>query len=279
VCDTKDICEGYDDTRDWDKDGTPDGCDPDPACTDCTPDENGLVTICWIPFNQDNMKSVKGDCEYIQNFFAKEGRLKGKSQCGPCTCAMIGDKDSDGDGVCDRKDECPMNPELSKTTTCGCELLTDPCDDDGDGIKDYDDNCPNIPNAPCTTDDQYDEMCNCIGTESDSDNDGVCDALDKCQGFSDSYDADSDGIPDGCDVQEKCGSCQPDNQGRIIICKLTVDKRNFVNIAGKCKDLSFLYDENGNFLSDLYSCGQCTCEMIGDKDSDGDGICDRKDKD
>ena len=306
VCDYSDKCEGYDDNRDWDNDGVPDGCDEDAACTDCTPDVEGKITLCWIPHNVDNMKTLKGDCEYIQKFFDKEGRITDQNKCGPCQCEMINDKDTDGDGICDRKDECPDNPDKTTKGKCDCEN-TDQCDEDGDGVVDYEDNCPSTPNSdqsdsdndglgdvcdddqciigaqcddgnPCTENDQYNSDCNCIGTEGDDDLDGVCNALDKCHGFKDYQDEDKDGIPDGCDVQKACGGCQPLNDGTIIICKLTEDKKDFVNIRGKCKDLDFLFDENGEFESELYSCGQCRCELIGKVDMDGDGVCDERGK-
>lgn len=56
---------------------------------------------------------------------------------------------------------------------------------------------------PCTINDQYDAICNCIGTLIDADNDGVCDTDDLCPGFDDTVDSDFDGIPDGCD-EEYC---------------------------------------------------------------------------
>ena len=307
VCDFYDECEGYDDYRDWDEDGIPDGCDVDPACTDCEQDENGTVTICWIPFIEDNMKTVNGDCEYLSKFFDTDGRLQGKTECGPCSCALIDDVDSDEDGVCDRKDECPENPDLITATECGCESISDICDHDNDGVRDPEDNCPNTPNPDqsdsdedgigdpcdlfncvtgsscddgkeCTINDKYDDMCNCVGEEADDDLDGICNVLDQCHGFKDYEDDDNDGIPNGCDIQDECGSCQPDNRGRITICKLTSDRKSFVNISGRCNDLDFLFDEYGDFISPLYSCGQCECEMIGDTDSDGNGICDSKEK-
>ncbi|MEE9372900.1 MAG: hypothetical protein V3V00_07575 [Saprospiraceae bacterium] len=117
-----------------------------------------------------------------------------------------------------------------------------------------------------------------MGVEGDDDTDGVCNVLDKCHGFPDHKDEDKDGIPDGCDVQEACNSCAPDDRGRITICKLTPNRKSFVNISGRCRDLDFLFDKNGSFISHLYSCGQCECQMIGDVDTDGDGVCDRKDK-
>lgn len=41
----------------------------------------------------------------------------------------------------------------------------------------------------------------CNGT-GDSDNDGICDALDTCPGFDDNIDRDGNGIPDYCDICE-----------------------------------------------------------------------------
>ncbi|MEM1322126.1 MAG: lectin-like protein [Bacteroidota bacterium] len=61
----------------------------------------------------------------------------------------------------------------------------------GDSCDDGDD---------CTSNDAYDDNCNCAGTFEDSDNDGICDAEDICAGFDDNADADGDGTPDGCDV-------------------------------------------------------------------------------
>lgn len=54
----------------------------------------------------------------------------------------------------------------------------------------------------CTTGETYDTDCNCTGgipSTNDSDNDGVCDEFDICEGGDDSVDTDFDGIPDFCD--------------------------------------------------------------------------------
>lgn len=51
----------------------------------------------------------------------------------------------------------------------------------------------------CTENDVFDTNCDCAGTYQDSDNDGVCDAEDQCEGFDDMVDIDNDMIPDGCD--------------------------------------------------------------------------------
>lgn len=91
-------------------------------------------------------------------------------------------------------------------------------DADNDGVPDSQDQCPgqndniignscNDGNA-CTTNDKYDNNCNCIGQFQDADGDGVCDTYDICNGGNDNLDSDSDGIPDACDestnVTEGC---------------------------------------------------------------------------
>lgn len=94
-----------------------------------------------------------------------------------------------GDGTnCDHADW--ADPVLVPCINC-----TDhpPCDD-GD---------------PCTTDDRYDDDCNCAGTLIDSDNDGVCDAYDQCPGFDDNIDTNNNGIPDPC---EAVGCLDPEDE-------------------------------------------------------------------
>ena len=53
-------------------------------------------------------------------------------------------------------------------------------------------------NDPCTIGDVYDANCNCVGTISDSDSDGVCDADDVCPGMDDGL------IGTACDDGDEC---------------------------------------------------------------------------
>ncbi len=55
-------------------------------------------------------------------------------------------------------------------------------------------------NDDCTINDVFDEDCNCVGVFQDSDNDGICDLEDICEGGDDNLDSDEDGIPDFCDT-------------------------------------------------------------------------------
>ncbi|RLD21266.1 MAG: hypothetical protein DRI69_04505, partial [Bacteroidetes bacterium] len=117
---------------------------------------------------------------------------------GPATClTTIAGLDSDGDQILDCNDNCPFtyNPHQKDKDGDGIGDLCDPCDNNGGGGGPCDDG------DPCTTDDTFDENCNCVGIVSpDSDNDGVCDVEDACPGFDDALDMDGDGVPDDCDI-------------------------------------------------------------------------------
>ena len=140
----------------------------------------------------------------------------------------FGDKDSDGDGVRDRKDKCPDTPAGVTVDANGC-----PVDTDGDGVADYQDDCPTekglvalhgCPDADGDGVRDSDDKCpntpagirvDANGCPVDSDGDGVTDDLDKCPGTPAGVkvdrngcplDRDGDGVPD---YQDKC----PDRAG------------------------------------------------------------------
>lgn len=97
----------------------------------------------------------------------------------------VGGKDSDGDGVYDKFDECPDVPGLPEFNGCP--------DTDGDGVPDHLDECPEKPGLP--------EFNGCP----DTDGDGIPDHLDDCPlepgpaEFNGCPDTDGDGIPDHLD--------------------------------------------------------------------------------
>ncbi|MBT8274360.1 MAG: OmpA family protein [Bacteroidia bacterium] len=97
----------------------------------------------------------------------------------------FGGKDTDGDGIYDKDDECPE--------VAGLEAFNGCPDSDGDGIKDGDDECPNEAGLA--------EFNGCP----DSDGDGVADKDDNCpntaglKSLAGCPDADGDGIADGDD--------------------------------------------------------------------------------
>jgi outer membrane protein OmpA-like peptidoglycan-associated protein len=115
------------------------------------------------------------------------------------------DVDSDGDGIPDSVDKCPLEPEDKDmfNDDDGCPDL----DNDGDGILDAQDKCPLDPEDK----DGFEDVDGC--PDKDNDGDGIPDAQDKCpnepedkDGFEDldgcpDPDNDHDGIPD---AQDKC---------------------------------------------------------------------------
>ncbi len=110
----------------------------------------------------------------------------------PGPVELNGCPDSDGDGIADYKDKCPNYVGLA--TFDGCP------DSDGDGIPDNDDECPNMAGPESS------KGC----PQKDSDGDGVLDADDRCPsikgtasngGCPEIKDADGDGI---ADAEDKC---------------------------------------------------------------------------
>lgn len=126
----------------------------------------------------------------------------------------FGKKDSDHDGIVDKKDLCPETPGLAKYNGCP--------DKDGDGIIDKDDQCPDVAGlaefkgCPDTDGDgvpDKDDACPGIAGKKelngcpDKDNDGIADNDDRCPNepgkkeFKGCPDKDGDGIPD---IDDSC---------------------------------------------------------------------------
>ncbi|MDD5427103.1 MAG: thrombospondin type 3 repeat-containing protein, partial [candidate division Zixibacteria bacterium] len=134
--------------------------------------------------------------------------------CNPVSC-----DDSDGDGICDEDDNCPLaaNPGQEDTDSDGLGDLCDICpqiydpeqaDEDWDDIGDVCDNCPSLANvdqADGDSDGIGDACDNCPSLanadQADGDSDGIGDACDNCPSLAnaDQADGDSDGIGDACD--------------------------------------------------------------------------------
>jgi OOP family OmpA-OmpF porin len=131
-------------------------------------------------------------------------------------------KDTDGDGVSDRKDKCPDTPAGVKVDVDGC-----PLDTDGDGVPDYQDKCPDVKGlttlqgCPDTDGDgvtDNDDKCpntpagvrvDANGCPLDSDGDGVSDDKDKCPNTPSGVKVDANGCP-----LDRDGDGVPDNEDR-----------------------------------------------------------------
>ena len=114
----------------------------------------------------------------------------------------ITNADSDGDGINDGADNCPVvaNADQLDTDSDGTGDACD-TDDDGDGVNDGADNCPVVANA-----DQLDTDSDGTGDacDTDDDDDTVLDSADNCPLVSnaDQTDSDSDSMGDACDPED-----------------------------------------------------------------------------
>ncbi|GEO06405.1 cell envelope biogenesis protein OmpA [Adhaeribacter aerolatus] len=138
------------------------------------------------------------------------------------TFALGKPKDTDMDGVPDRKDKCPDTPSGVKVDENGC-----PVDTDKDGVPDYQDNCPDVAG-----------VANLNGCP-DKDGDGVADAQDQCPdqpgtaALQGCPDADGDGV---ADQNDKCPGTPAGTQVDATGCPLDADADGVADAADKCPD-------------------------------------------
>jgi outer membrane protein OmpA-like peptidoglycan-associated protein len=131
-------------------------------------------------------------------------------------------KDTDGDGVTDKKDTCPNTPLGTPVDLNGC-----PLDDDKDGVTNGSDLCPNTPAGEMV------DASGCSNSQKDDDRDGVMNSMDKCPNTPAGTkvnatgcpeDSDGDGVNDAADRCPNtpkgeqvdgngCGACQRDTDG------------------------------------------------------------------
>ncbi len=103
-------------------------------------------------------------------------------------------EDTDGDGIADGEDRCPLVPEdfdgYADADGCPDE------DNDGDGILDVNDKCPLQPEDFNGVDDH--DGCPDAPDVSDMDGDGIPDRIDKCPSLPETFNGhlDQDGCPD-----------------------------------------------------------------------------------
>lgn len=120
-----------------------------------------------------------------------------------CSPICLPETDSDLDGVCDGRDNCPAtwNPMQMDDDLDGIGNACDPCTDtDGDGLCNPNDLCPTVPD-PDQLDSDEDGIGDACDPCVDPDHDGLCNPDDECPLDADplEIDTDGDGIPDVCD--------------------------------------------------------------------------------
>ncbi len=157
--------------------------------------------------------------------------------CEPGGCPMPAAPlvDTDGDGVFDDYDNCPMvaNPTQANADFDregdACDASTNSMDTDRDGVPDVGDNCPMAanPTQQDTDRDGVGDACDMV-MDPDTDNDGIIDARDNCPMNANpmQQDTDMDGQGDACDstptgmarfalLKVKTGRCLYDNGGDV----------------------------------------------------------------
>ena len=159
----------------------------------------------------------------------------------------LGDtKDTDGDGVSDKKDQCPDTPADVKVDKLGC-----PIDRDSDGIADYLDSCPDTAGSKT------------LNGCPDRDNDGVEDGKDRCPDQAGTIallgcpDADKDGV---ADMDDKCANTKPGTKVDAKGCPMDSDNDGVTDDLDRCPDVAGV------------------ASLKGCPDTDGDGIADLDDK-
>jgi OOP family OmpA-OmpF porin len=141
------------------------------------------------------------------------------------TAALGKAKDTDGDGVADRKDKCPDTPTGVKVDVNGC-----PVDTDGDGVADYQDKCPDVKGLAAL------QGC------PDADGDGVADADDRCPNTPAGVRVDASGCPldsDGDkvpDYLDKCADTPAGTQVDANGCPLDRDGDGVPDFQDRCPD-------------------------------------------
>jgi OOP family OmpA-OmpF porin len=137
-------------------------------------------------------------------------------------------RDTDGDGVIDRKDRCPDTPQGATVDVTGC-----PRDTDGDGVWDGLDACMDTPHGA---------KVNAKGCPLDSDGDNVYDGIDACPDTPRGatvdargcpVDTDGDGVWDGID---QCANTPTGAKVNELGCPVDSDHDGVYDGIDRCPD-------------------------------------------
>jgi len=175
------------------------------------------------------------------------------------SCTPASTADTDGDGIPDRRDNCPVtyNPDQDDTEDDGAGDICDP-DDDNDGVDDVADNCMFTPNPTQleSDGDGFGDACdNCVAVHNPGQENADGDALgDDCD-----TDDDNDGLDDGsdnCPLDANPGQADGDLDGPGDACD-------------NCPAMSNPTQDDGDVdgIGDL--CDNCPDDPLNDGDSDG----------
>jgi OOP family OmpA-OmpF porin len=153
-------------------------------------------------------------------------------------------KDTDNDGVSDKKDNCPETPAGVTVDKKGC-----PLDKDNDGVYDYLDACPDTAGT--------------LNGCPDKDNDGVEDSKDRCPDQAGSAelkgcpDSDRDGV---ADLDDKCANTKSGTKVDMNGCPKDSDNDGVTDDMDRCPDVAGIM------------------ALKGCPDADGDGVADLDDR-
>ena len=176
-------------------------------------------------------------------------------------------RDTDSDGVPNKKDRCPETPKGSIVDAGGCPLDTDgdkvfdgldkcantppgaivdpngcPLDADADGVFDGIDKCDSTPKGV---------MVDAVGCPMDTDGDQVFDGPDQCPGTPKGstvdangcpLDADQDGVPDGVDTCPFTPTGSPVNAGGCPIAQGPYERELMQDWVMRVSDIEFVPD-------------------------------------
>ena len=175
------------------------------------------------------------DAGYINGIKAKRGLKDATDNIWKATIGLEFDfgqtKDTDMDGVSDKKDNCPNTPAGVAVDANGC-----PVDTDGDGVADYLDDCPDV--AGLTS------LKGCP----DKDKDGIADKNDDCPdvagiaSLKGCPDTDGDGV---ADKDVKCPDTQKGWKVDASGCPIDQDKDGVPDAIDECPTIAGPKDNKG----------------------------------